>query len=95
MDLPFPRGESPRDFYNRISISFESLLRDIEEQTVKSNVLLITHGGVINILYYLLENREWSNKSSFYPMDNTSVHTVEKERHGWKLSSANVLSHLD
>ncbi|MEK4525375.1 histidine phosphatase family protein [Paenibacillus sp. BGI2013] len=94
MDSPFPGGESPGDFYNQISISFENLLRDIEDQTVKSNVLLITHGGVINILYYLLEKREWSNKSSFYPMDNTSVHTVEKGRHGWKLSSANVLSHL-
>ncbi|WP_458125898.1 histidine phosphatase family protein [Paenibacillus sp. Z3-2] len=95
MDSPFPGGESPRDFYSRISTAFESLFKGMEEEKVKSNVLLITHGGVINILYYLLENREWSNKSSFYPMDNTSVHTVEKGRHGWKLSSANGLSHLD
>lgn len=95
MDSPFPGGESPRDFYSRISTVFENLFRGLEENTLKSNVLLITHGGVINILYYLLENREWSNQSSFYPMGNTSVHTVEKGRHGWKLSNANVLSHLD
>ncbi|WP_339240618.1 histidine phosphatase family protein [Paenibacillus sp. FSL R5-0517] len=95
MHSPFPGGESPRDFYSRISTAFENLFRGLEENTLKSNVLLITHGGVINILYYLLEHREWSNQSSFYPMGNTSVHTVEKGRHGWKLSSANALSHLE
>ncbi|MGF9697919.1 histidine phosphatase family protein [Paenibacillus sp. MABNR03] len=95
MDSPFPGGESPRNFYNRICTSFEMLCRDIEEQKIKSNVLLVTHGGVINILYYLLDKREWSNTSSFHPMDHTSVHTIEKGLEGWRFSSMNVVSHLD
>ncbi|MET3937502.1 broad specificity phosphatase PhoE [Paenibacillus sp. PvP094] len=66
----------------------------MEEQKVKSNVLLITHGGVINILYYLLDKREWSNKSSFYPIDHTSMHAIEKSVNGWRLSSMNMVSQL-
>lgn len=95
MDFPFPGGESPRNFYNRICASFDTLCRDMEEQKIKSNVLLITHGGVINILYYLLDKREWSNKSSFHPIDHTSMHTIEKSVNGWSLSSMNRVSHLD
>lgn len=94
MDTPFPGGESPRNFHNRICTSFRDLCQSIEEQKVESNVLLVTHGGVINILYYLLEHQNWNNISEFYSIGNTSIHTVEKGLNGWEFSSMNMMSHL-
>lgn len=94
MDTPFPKGETPKNFYERICRSFNELCRKIEEDEIETNVLLVTHGGVINVLYYHLNGQEWTNKSLFYPIDNTSVHTVEKRTDGWKLSEMNVMEHL-
>jgi probable phosphoglycerate mutase len=94
MDTPFPGGESPRNFHNRICTSFGDLCQSIEQQKVESNVLLVTHGGVINILYYLLGNRNWTNTSEFHSIGNTSIHTVEKGLNGWEFSSMNMMSHL-
>ncbi|MGZ9583718.1 histidine phosphatase family protein [Paenibacillus marinisediminis] len=95
MDTPFPGGETPMNFYNRICKSFDELCMKIEHQELESNVLLVTHGGVINVLYYYLNGREWTNKSEFYPIDNTSVHSVEKGIDGWKLHEMNMKNHLD
>jgi len=95
MDTAFPNGETPRNFYERICRSFNELCRKIEEDNVDTNVLLVTHGGVINIIYYYLKNQEWSNKSRFYPINHTSVHTVEKRADGWKLSEMNGTKHLN
>lgn len=67
----------------------------IEHQEIEPNVLLVTHGGVINVLYYYLEGRKWTNKSEFYPIDNTSVHTVEKSQDGWKITGKNDTRHLN
>lgn len=95
MDSEFPGGESPRHFYNRISQSFRNLCRRVEDQELASNVLLVTHGGVINILYYVLSGQEWSNQSSFYTIDHTSIHTVMKANEGWKMSEMNIRNHLN
>lgn len=94
MDTPFPGGETPTHFYTRIKQAFEHLCHQLENQTVQSNVLLITHGGVINVLYYVLSGEEWTNKSSFYPIDHTSVHTVEKRLSRWVMTVKNQTNHL-
>lgn len=94
MDAAYPEGESPRSFYERICRSFNQLCRKIEEGVIDSNVLLVTHGGVINVLYYYLNGQEWTNNSKFYPIAYTSVHTLEKTIDGWKLSDMNAVEHL-
>lgn len=94
MDAPFPGGETPKHFYNRITKAFESLCMKLECQEVKSNVLLVTHGGVVNVLYYHLNGQEWTNKSPFFPIDNTSVHTVEMISDQWKVTEKNSMKHL-
>ncbi|MOA61185.1 hypothetical protein D3C78_1862540 [compost metagenome] len=66
----------------------------LENQEIQSNVLLVTHGGVINVLYYLLHGQEWTNKCSFFPIENTSVHTVEKTINKWKITEKNITKHL-
>ncbi|WP_379248717.1 histidine phosphatase family protein [Paenibacillus sp. GCM10028914] len=95
MTTPFPDGETPKHFYERICRSFNELCRKIEKNEIETNVLLVTHGGVINILYYYLNGQEWTNKSKFHPIDNTSVHTVEKGSHGWQISDMNKVEHLN
>lgn len=94
MDTPFPGGETPMHFYTRIRRVFDNLCIKLESQEMQSNVLLVTHGGVINILYYLLNGQEWTNKSPFFPIDNTSVHTVEKISNKWKITGMNITNHL-
>lgn len=94
MNTPFPGGESPRGFQNRICKSFDELCMKLEHHEIEPNVVLVTHGGVINVLYYYLEGREWTNKSQFYPIDNTSVHVVEKREAGWRITGMNDTRHL-
>lgn len=93
MDTPFPEGETPIHFYNRITKAFHNLCNMIECQEMQKNVLLVTHGGVINVLYYLLNGQEWSNKSTFFPIGNTSVHTVEKIANKWEITERNIMNH--
>ncbi|MFD1176623.1 histidine phosphatase family protein [Paenibacillus puldeungensis] len=95
MNTSFAGGESPSIFYNRICESFDELCKKLEHNEIGPNVLLVTHGGVINVLYYYLEGREWTNKSEFYPIDNTSVHTVEKRQDRWKITGVNDTRHLN
>lgn len=94
MNDSFPEGETPRNFYERIRNSFRELCKKNEEGEVETNVMVVTHGGVINVIYYYLNGEEWTNKSSFYPINHTSVHIVEKEIEGWKLAEKNIIEHL-
>ncbi len=94
METPFPGGETPLHFYNRIRTAFDSLCTMLETQEKDTNVLLVTHGGVINVLYYVLLGEEWTNKSSFFPIDNTSIHTVERRLNTWEITERNITIHL-
>ncbi|WP_282942279.1 histidine phosphatase family protein [Paenibacillus sp. RC67] len=95
MDEAFPGGESPIAFFQRVKSVFEEFCSQIERREVKSNVLIVTHGGFINVLYYLLNGLEWTNKSSFYPIGNASVHTIEKTDDGWEITESNDMKHLE
>ncbi|WP_422657561.1 histidine phosphatase family protein [Paenibacillus sp. EC2-1] len=94
MDTAFPGGEIPQDFYNRICKAFNDLCMNLENKKVQSNVLIVTHGGVINVLYYLLNGEEWTNKSPFHSIENTSVHTIERTANGWGMTERNFMNHL-
>ncbi len=74
MDENYPNGESPREFYNRIKIWFERFLLNCKESD--KNVLVVTHGGVINIIYHIVNGIEWSNKSKNFAVSNCSVHIL-------------------
>ena len=46
----------------------------------EGNVLVVTHGGVINIIYHLVKHMEWSNVKKSVPVGNCSVHVLDVER---------------
>lgn len=74
----YPNGESPNQFYTRIKEWFEAFLRECKD--ADGNVLVVTHGGVINIVYHLVKNMEWSNAKKSVPVGNCSMHVLDMER---------------
>lgn len=73
MDEKYPNGESPIEFYKRIEKWFYEI---IEEKKQNGNILIVTHSGVINIIYHIIDRIEWSNKSKAYKVANCSIHIL-------------------
>lgn len=59
----YPQGESPSQFYERISKWYENFLLKHHNS---SNVLLVTHQGVIEALLCIINNKQFSNKKVHY-----------------------------
>lgn len=77
MDESYPNGESPRAFYVRIKTWFENFI--VEHQNSHSNILVVTHGGVINIIYHIVRKIEWSNKERSFKVSNCSIHVLNTD----------------
>ena len=73
MNERFPDGESPIEFYNRIISGFENI---INENKKYENILIVTHGGVINIIYRYINNIKWSNKIKPIKAYNASLFSL-------------------
>ena len=69
MDERYPNGESPNDFYNRVSKAFKSLL----ENNRGKKILLVTHGGVITVILCLLKGYKYSNFVKIVPKTGTII----------------------
>ena len=75
MDEAYPNGESPWEFYVRIKEWFERFVD--EHKNEKENILVVTHGGVINIIYHLVNKLEWSNKNKPFQVETASFHILD------------------
>lgn len=73
VDTVYPEGESLRDLYNRIKIYLEKLM------TLKSDTLIITHRGVINMIYYILNDKELDMDKKQFGVTPASVHELDVE----------------
>ena len=67
MDEKYPNGESPNDFYKRVSKAFIGLL----ENNRGKKILLVTHGGVITVLLCLIKGYKYSNYLKIVPNTGT------------------------
>ena len=76
-DQRYPGGESPSEFYCRIKREFELLKADVIEEKLRSNVIVFTHSGVINILYSIICDELWTNKNRSFDIPYTSVHAYD------------------
>lgn len=56
----YPGGESPAEFYERIVNNFNIILK---ENSNIHNLAIVTHAGVIGIIYAYVNGLEWSNKN--------------------------------
>ena len=70
VNLKYPEGESVYDLYIRI----KKLLLDISNY---DNSLLVTHRGVINMFYYLLNNDTLDMDKSKYGVTHASLHELD------------------
>lgn len=77
-DECYPNGESPIQFFARIKTWFEAFLSECKD--AEGNVLVVTHGGVINIVYHLIKHMEWSNAKKSVPVGNCSIHVLDTEK---------------
>ena len=57
----YPGGESPRAFYERIKSAWEKLIAGNQD-----SLILVTHGGVINVILHLLNGVPYSNKNTAF-----------------------------
>jgi broad specificity phosphatase PhoE len=80
MDEHYPDGESPREFYNRVKDSFAKLLNYVTD--TKENIIVLTHGSNINILYSLLKGEIWDNKKKTRSILATSIIEVDVDNNG-------------
>ena len=73
-DERYPNGESPHQFFDRIS----TVWREFAENARKSgeNVILVTHGGVINVILHLINNLEYSNQTKLFSVKNAEMIAV-------------------
>ncbi|MFA5283040.1 MAG: histidine phosphatase family protein [Bacilli bacterium] len=59
MDDHFPHGESPREYFLRISKAYEKIVAKGDD------ILLITHGGVLDVINHLVHHLKWTNNSPY------------------------------
>lgn len=78
MDEPYPNGESPTDFFRRIKKWFGEFCAACQSDC--ENKLIVTHGGVINIIYHLVNEIEWSNKGCSYKASNCGIHILNMDK---------------
>ena len=77
MDEHYPNGESPIEFYQRIKTWFQLFLQENNDST--ETQIVVTHGGVINIIYHLVNKREWTNKSRLFLVKHCSISLLNTE----------------
>ena len=85
MDEAYPNGESPNDFYMRIKKWFSELYSNC--LNMKGNILVVTHGGVINVVYHLVKGIEWNNKGLAFQAGNCSVHVLNVDTMGFEIKN--------
>lgn len=93
MDERYPGGESPYEFFTRISETFSKISKGLEVTNWAENVIVVTHSGVINVIYHILKGLEWTNKSAKFPVSHTSIHKIEYQVDKWVITIENLTEH--
>lgn len=65
----WPGGESPEQFFHRI----RSAWYDFKKQVGKNNVLLVSHGGVMNIILCLENGISYTNKQTYFQIKDAEI----------------------
>lgn len=71
MEEHYPNGESPKEFYDRVSSAWENLKQSLVGYD--KNVLLVTHGGVINIIKCIADGTKYSNKEKYQGIASAKI----------------------
>jgi len=77
----YPGGESPKEFYERISTAWDAFQKMVLEQN--ENVMLVTHAGVINVILSIVNGEKYSNKTALRKIRNTELIALEYQGKVW------------
>ena len=70
----YPKGESMIEFYERFKNVFYDIILKLD------NVLLITHRGNINMIYFILENRLPDMDKKQFGVEHGSLHELDTNK---------------
>lgn len=70
----WPGGESPQMFYHRIKTAWYEFKEKVHSKTV----LLVSHGGVMNVILCLENNTPYTNKETQYKIRDAEIIGVDK-----------------
>ena len=78
-------GESPREFYERVRDAWAMFQRKFPDRN--ENVLLVTHGGVIQVILSIVNGEEYSNRKILRRIRNTELIALEYASGKWQEQS--------
>jgi probable phosphoglycerate mutase len=81
----YPGGESPQEFYERVCEAWNRFQKEILERN--ENVLLVTHGGVIQVILSIVNGVEYSNRKALRKVGNTEPIALEYTSGKWQAQS--------
>ena len=74
-DEHYPGGESPLEFYGRISGAWNEFKDSVKG--LPYNVILVTHGGVLNVIQCVEHGIPYSNKANPFPVGYAEMIAIE------------------
>lgn len=80
----YPGGESPKEFYERVSTAWNAFQKMVLEQN--ETVMLVTHGGVINVILSVVNGQQYANKLYFPKIPNAELITMEYRGESWSVT---------
>jgi probable phosphoglycerate mutase len=80
-DQCYPEGESPKEFYERIHNAWLEFSKRIALSN--ENVVLVTHGGVINVIRAIIEYRKYNNREKHKSVNYTEFIKLSYENDKW------------
>ena len=69
----YPNGESPKDFYERVKAAWEQFKHDVNNTASDGDVLLVTHGGVIDVILCLENGIKYTNEHITFKIGNAEI----------------------
>ena len=69
----WPGGESPKEFFRRIQHAWIEFKQSVGDE----NVLLVSHGGVMNIILCLEKGIPYTNKETHFRIGDAEIIAVE------------------
>lgn len=70
---PWPEGESPEQFFRRIRDAWLTF----KEQVGTQNVLLVSHGGVMNVILCLENRIPYTNKKTHFQIGDAEIIAID------------------
>ncbi len=89
MDEPYPNGESPNEFYMRIKMWFSEFCSRC--RNMDGNILVVTHGGVINVIYHLVKKMKWSNQGPNFKAGNCNIHILNMDTMEFEVENRTIV----